>query len=590
MNNPVACWLTSAILLCVCVARAADQLVTNTNDSGVGSLRQSIIDAGSGNTVTFAPVLSGATIILGGAELTIDKSLTIDASALADRITIDANGATTNHRVLGISIGSDVSLRSLNFTGGKTASLTDGGGICNSGGSVTLNNCSVSGNQGSGIVNKGGVNVATITLTDCEVSENVGSGIYNYSGSGTITTIINHSAITRNSPGGGVRVIGGDSYVPVTLNDSTVSDNHCDSFGGGIYNFSAADFHVAAARLVLNRSTVSGNSASFSGGGIYNRGLASSSNATVTLNDSTVSENSAGYRGGGIYNDADSGNVAVTLNHSTVSANSAVTEGGGIYNVDYSAFTATLALGNSIVAGNSSASGSDILNHLGTVTTQGVNLLSNLAGSDLSTGPTVLAAPPILAPLAFYGGPTQTMPPLPGSPAIDSGVGAAESFDQRGQPRVMDGNGDSNTIPDIGAVEIQGGGDTVAIISNAFTTDGDHDGSPFGVERALGTDPALPDCADSANLAFALNISGQTVIEFGIDPLGAFPGTRWIVSRSATLAPSSFLEIYRFDGTADTTMNGTIGVNRTLSKIVVTDKNPPPGKAFYRFQAEFDPE
>ena len=45
---------------------------------------------------------------------------------------------------------------------------------------------------------------------------------------------------------------------------------------------------------------------------------------------------------------------------------------------------------------------------------------------------------PMLAPLGNYGGPTQTMPPLPGSPAIDAGSDSATNLfatDQRGHAR-----------------------------------------------------------------------------------------------------------------------------------------------------------
>jgi hypothetical protein len=58
---------------------------------------------------------------------------------------------------------------------------------------------------------------------------------------------------------------------------------------------------------------------------------------------------------------------------------------------------------------------------------------------------------PLLAPLGDYGGPTQTMPPLPGSPAIDAGfdTGSLPATDQRGLNRVVNG------IVDIGAVEVQ---------------------------------------------------------------------------------------------------------------------------------------
>jgi PKD repeat protein len=63
---------------------------------------------------------------------------------------------------------------------------------------------------------------------------------------------------------------------------------------------------------------------------------------------------------------------------------------------------------------------------------------------------TYVTAPPNLAPLGNYGGPTHTMPPLPGSPAIGAGSLAANTFtnDQRGYPRTQNG------MIDIGAVEL----------------------------------------------------------------------------------------------------------------------------------------
>ena len=63
-----------------------------------------------------------------------------------------------------------------------------------------------------------------------------------------------------------------------------------------------------------------------------------------------------------------------------------------------------------------------------------------------------ISAPPKLAPLGNYGGLTQTMPPLAGSPAIDAGSDAATgtfNSDQRGFRRL------SGAHVDIGAVEIQ---------------------------------------------------------------------------------------------------------------------------------------
>ncbi len=43
------------------------------------------------NTILFAAALSGQTITLGGTELEISDTLTIDATALAANVTIDAN-------------------------------------------------------------------------------------------------------------------------------------------------------------------------------------------------------------------------------------------------------------------------------------------------------------------------------------------------------------------------------------------------------------------------------------------------------------------------------------------------------------------
>lgn len=91
---------------------------------------------------------------------------------------------------------------------------------------------------------------------------------------------------------------------------------------------------------------------------------------------------------------------------------------------------------NSIVAGNT---GAGIILGLGGLlpTYTGVNLID---------------VDPMLQPLGDYGGPTQTMPPLTNSPAIDPAGGDTNSIfstDQRGFTRVVNG------ILDIGAVEVQ---------------------------------------------------------------------------------------------------------------------------------------
>ena len=54
----------------------------------------------------------------------------------------------------------------------------------------------------------------------------------------------------------------------------------------------------------------------------------------------------------------------------------------------------------------------------------------------ISGGNNLIGGNPLLGPLGDYGGPTLTMPLLPGSPAIGAGTtAAAPATDQRGEPR-----------------------------------------------------------------------------------------------------------------------------------------------------------
>ena len=136
------------------------------------------------------------------------------------------------------------------------------------------------------------------------------------------------------------------------------------------------------------------------------------------------------------------------LNQCTLSGNSASYQGGGILNLDGSA---TVTMTNTIVAGNSGSGGSDIYNSSAALTYGGSNLVQSVDNSGGTiTGPAPLTNAPDLAPLGNYGGPTQTMPPLPGSPAIGAGSLAANSFstDQRGYARTQNG------LIDLGAVEL----------------------------------------------------------------------------------------------------------------------------------------
>jgi len=203
----------------------------------------------------------------------------------------------------------------------------------------------------------------------------------------------------------------------------------------------------------------------------------------VTLNQCTLSGNSATDGGVGGGANIDSGTLA--LNQCTLSGNSA-SDGGGIYNDDSANDGAAVIMTNTIVAGNSGVyTSEDIYNKAGTLTYGGSNLVQSVDNEfGTITGPAPLTNAPDLAPLGNYGGPTQTMPPWPGSPAIDAGSVAANTFstDQRGYPRTQNG------LIDLGAVEVQSPAASPPVLANITVPAGGGNGLQFTFTNAPAAD------------------------------------------------------------------------------------------------------
>ena len=101
-------------------AHATTIIVTNTNDSGPGSLREALADANDGDTINFAVT---GTIGLTSGQLLVDKNVTISGPGSAS-LAVDGNATS---RVFHIGPGKIVSISGLTLTNGSTDSENGGG-------------------------------------------------------------------------------------------------------------------------------------------------------------------------------------------------------------------------------------------------------------------------------------------------------------------------------------------------------------------------------------------------------------------------------------------------------------------------------
>jgi hypothetical protein len=414
--------------------------VTNTADSGAGSLRAAIAAASNGDTIQFDAALNGQTINLTSGELVIDKNITIAGpgpSLLA--VSRDSNSMAT-FRIFHVTPGHTSTIEGLMISGNHAN--PPGGGVFNEA-TLTINNCRLDHNFSEG--NGGGIlNGGTLTIRNSSVSGSAagalplsttgnGGGISN---SGTLD--ISKSAIFGNEAnfwGGGISNSG-----TVTITDCTVRGNLTGSefvlgsgFGGGISNQDSGT-------LTIRNSTVSGNvsNGNFSGGGGIFSG---SGNTTLVITNSTISGNFAHPKGGGILNGG-----SLTVTHSTVSGNSIQSpgNGGAIHNNG-----GMVQIGNTIL--QTGAPGVSIFNNAGTITSHGYNLSSDNGGGFLTAIGDQINTDPILGPLQDNGGPTFTHELLTGSPAINAGDPSFTPpplYDQRGPgyDRVIGGRIDAGSF------------------------------------------------------------------------------------------------------------------------------------------------
>jgi hypothetical protein len=261
-----------------------------------------------------------------------------------------------------------------------------------------------------------GNNAVTVLVINAGVTASV-SGLKIQHGNGA----------ARSGDGGGISNQG-----TLTLTGVTLQENTTPGYGGGIRSDGL---------LTVENSTFTNNNAPGGGGGIAKSGILTVTNSTFAGNTSDV--------GGGIF----SSRGVTSVTNSTLAHNDSIV-GGAFYDEDD---VAPVTLNNVIMA-FSTGGNIGYLSPVRSTISGGNNLVDDDTMSVIS-GSSNFSEPALLGPLGNYGGPTQTFPLLPGSPAIDAGddttcaatgSGTVNNLDQRGVARTQGAH------CDIGAFESQG--------------------------------------------------------------------------------------------------------------------------------------
>ncbi len=227
--------------------------VLNTADSGLGSLRQAIIDANASpgaDTIQFDSGVVG-TINLGSQLPTITDNVTINGTG-ADKVTLHAGNGGDNiagtgdgFRVFRVEAATTIS--GLKLTGGDVDTLDLDGGAIFADADLALDQVFITENYafyGGGVLQQSGalsINSSTIADNHVRTDEN----------------------LPVSQPGGDGGGILARSGATLNLQTSTVSLNTAEVNAGGIGAFGAT---------VLNNGTIFNNSAGNLGGGIAKSG------------------------------------------------------------------------------------------------------------------------------------------------------------------------------------------------------------------------------------------------------------------------------------------------------------------------------
>lgn len=326
IGSTVALELLASPLLPQAVAQSTRHrfTVTNTNDSGSGSLRQAVLDANASpgaDEIVFR--LSGRgmkTITLTAGQIEIADQLTIQGPG-RDQLTLTGNNS---RRLFRVNLEASVKLQDLTIANSRTS-----GGVIGNFGKLEIRN--------SAFKNNSGENQGTIENGSAKDSAT------------DITLLLENVEFSNNTGKYGGAMI---NFATATLRLCTF-DNNTSTWGGAIQNQDPATLRVDQSLFSQNKAQL--------GGGIFNQGA-------LTVTNSGFESNAATNNGGGMFSQG-----TASVSKSNFQMNTAAASGGGIFSAD-----GTVRVRKSQIRRNRATLGANVF---GAVISEGGNSIGNATGS-----------------------------------------------------------------------------------------------------------------------------------------------------------------------------------------------------------------